>query len=222
MSSRLQQLQGRALERDRWVSSVVPVLAEDPAYLGAWLIGSLASGDHDEWSDIDLVIVVSDEGAESPASDAVFSLLGSVLSTREVKANAPEGGRFVSVMYATAFGPIAVDWHWQPVSGAVVPADARILFDKLGLPVSKFPYEELHPPRPYQPPEDPLEAAAAQARFFWAMIPTTCKFLGRRWGPQRRWLEDDRRQDSQTETTSDGPGEVPGLGRGCRQAGIAP
>lgn len=183
MSSRIQQLQARALERDRWVSSVVLVLAEDPTYLAAWLIGSLARGDHDEWSDVDLVVIVSDKRAVSPARNAVFSLLGSVLSTREVKANASEGGRFVSVMYRTAFGPIAVDWHWQPVSGAVVPADARILFDKLGLPVSKFPHEELHPPRPYQPPEDPLEAAAAQSRFFWSMIPTTCKFLGRGWSP---------------------------------------
>lgn len=183
MSSRTKQLQARALERDRCVSSVALVLTEDATYLAAWLIGSLARGDHDEWSDVDLVVVVTDEHAVSAASDAVFALLGSVLSTREVKANAPEGGRFISVMYATAFGPIAVDWHWQPVSGAVVPAGARILFDKLGLPVSKFPHEELYPPRPYQPPEDPLEAAAAQVRFFWAMIPTTCKFLGRGWTP---------------------------------------
>lgn len=174
-------LKARALERDRWVESATSVLAEDPTYLAAWLIGSLARDDFDEWSDVDLVVVVSNQHAVSAASDAVFGHLGSVLSTREVKANAPDGGRFVTVIYANAFGPLAVDWHWQPKKKAVVPADARVLFDKLGLALSVSSHEDLHPPRPYQPPKDPTEAAAVQVRYFWAMIPTTCKFIGRGW-----------------------------------------
>jgi hypothetical protein len=47
--------------RSRWLTAATASLRADPAVLGSALVGSLGAGHADDWSDIDLLIVVDDE-----------------------------------------------------------------------------------------------------------------------------------------------------------------
>ncbi|MEU4292785.1 nucleotidyltransferase domain-containing protein [Kribbella sp. NPDC026596] len=46
--------------RARWLSAVTAALQDDQVVAGAALVGSLGAGGADDWSDIDLLIVVED------------------------------------------------------------------------------------------------------------------------------------------------------------------
>ncbi|WP_368857774.1 nucleotidyltransferase domain-containing protein [Nonomuraea sp. MG754425] len=46
--------------RSRWLSAVAAALHADPQVVGAGLIGSLGEGRADDWSDIDLLVLVDD------------------------------------------------------------------------------------------------------------------------------------------------------------------
>ncbi len=58
---------GRATIARQWdlVHRAVEVLSEDTRFLAAWLVGSLAVGDADPWSDIDLHCCVADDAVDS-------------------------------------------------------------------------------------------------------------------------------------------------------------
>ena len=47
--------------RDRLLDQVLALLEADPAVAGVALVGSLGRGEEDNWSDIDLLILASDE-----------------------------------------------------------------------------------------------------------------------------------------------------------------
>lgn len=81
---------------------------------GVWLVGSLASGTEDEWSDVDLLVV----GGE-PA-------LGRALLTLEMPGNGPVGGGYVGAMYDVGPLPLWVDWYSWPL-GAPIPREARLV-----------------------------------------------------------------------------------------------
>ncbi len=96
--------------RDEWLTRTVPTLEAQ----SVWLVGSLATGTGDDWSDLDLIVV---EGA--PALD------GSLL-TIDVPANGPAGGGYLGAMYDVAGLPLWVDWYlWPP--HATIPREAHLL-----------------------------------------------------------------------------------------------
>ena len=47
--------------RDRLLDEVLGLLAADPEVAGVALVGSLGRGEEDDWSDIDLFILASDQ-----------------------------------------------------------------------------------------------------------------------------------------------------------------
>ncbi|TDD59488.1 nucleotidyltransferase domain-containing protein [Kribbella antibiotica] len=104
------RLAAYARDRDNWLAQTVPTLRAE----SSWLVGSLATGSGDEWSDLDLIVV-----GGRPALD------GSVL-TIEIPANGPADGGYLGAMYEVAGLPLWVDWYLWPL-GAAVPREARLL-----------------------------------------------------------------------------------------------
>jgi hypothetical protein len=98
---------------------------------------------------------------------------GSPLLVQDLPRNAPPGGAYLLVLYPGGAGPVHVDWYLRPYAGAVVPHDARLLFDRVGLPVAPAP----------EPPDAAARAAGRRrdAIFFWAMAPIAAKHVGRGW-----------------------------------------
>ena len=165
-------------ERDTLLRSFQEAAERDERIAAAWLFGSLGRGDEDELSDIDIVFVVQDAHLAEVIAEcyAFMRRMGELLLVQEAPQNASPGGAYSMAVYAAPVGPHTVDCYWRPVQSASVPPQARLLFDRVGLPVSETP-----PAFDYQPvPEiTPEEAAGRSVQFFWVMTLITAKYVGR-------------------------------------------
>lgn len=65
-------------DRDSVLARLVQRAADDPAVLAAALFGSLASGDADGWSDVDLALRISDEDVARRWTDHLYAQEGAV------------------------------------------------------------------------------------------------------------------------------------------------
>jgi predicted nucleotidyltransferase len=171
----MDSLSTRQAERDELLASVVKLLASDERVVAAWLYGSLGRGDADPWSDIDLWVVVADEHIDEIAEGRhnYVTRLGQPLIVVDAPQNAPAGGAFLSVVYGDLpGGPQHVDWTWQARRDALVPHDARVLFDRGDLPVADAPQSLA--------PGERVKQAEKQISFFWMMVPVAAKAIARR------------------------------------------
>ncbi|WP_165550016.1 nucleotidyltransferase domain-containing protein [Kribbella speibonae] len=117
--------------RAHWLSTATAALNDDLSVVGAALVGSLGAGRADDWSDIDLLIVVEDahlddysipgrlpHGAGLPA----FAI--------DARHNGPRGTRAVSAQYVVDGLPLWVDWYVHPRSLAAWPSDCTVIFER--------------------------------------------------------------------------------------------
>ncbi|MEO6458186.1 MAG: nucleotidyltransferase domain-containing protein [Chloroflexia bacterium] len=173
-----QHLKTLGAERDALLLEAATLLKGDERVVAAWLYGSLGRGTADEWSDIDLWVVVADSHIEEICAGRrdYVAALGEPLLVVDAPQNAPAGGAFLTVLYEGSAGSRHVDWTWQRQSDAHVPIDARLLFDRVGLP-------KVAPPPP-QTPKERIEKAKHQTAYFWMMVPIVAKYVarGRAWG----------------------------------------
>jgi len=164
--------------REQLFDALVKILTSDERFVAAWLSGSIARGD-DALSDVDLCIVISDKAAATLCARprqlagytmaeraAVFDRFGQPALIHENQHNAPEGGSFTCVVYASL---LTVDWVFMPRALAVRPFDARLLFDKESIPV--------RPPFPPPTRGQRAERALERVAFFWMMISIDVKRL---------------------------------------------
>lgn len=160
------------IERDALLKKLTGALQTDGRVEAAWLSGSFGRQEADEWSDLDLHVLVKDdffqEIVAQPAE--VFEYAGKPLLVQWVDGNSwsMPGGRFWLVMYP---GAIDVDWNIGPASQAARPVASLVLFDRFGVPVASEP-----PPASF---EERRVAARSDVTFFWAMVPIAVKYAGR-------------------------------------------
>ncbi|HKP53455.1 MAG TPA: nucleotidyltransferase domain-containing protein [Chloroflexia bacterium] len=168
----------RLYEREELVARAAEFLKRDERVVAAWLFGSLGRGDADALSDVDLWVVVADEHIEAVSAERreFVAGIGKPLLIEEAPQNAPIRGAYLLALYGGEAGPHQVDWYWQPKSDAQVPADIRLLFDRVNLPVDT-PLKSLTN-------EECAELATNQVAFFWAMCNIAAKKIARRqaWG----------------------------------------
>jgi hypothetical protein len=120
--------------RSRWLSAATASLRADPEVLGAALVGSLGAGRADDWSDIDLLIVVDDSCLDEYAAPGhLAGVPGTLAMASDTRHNAPRGGRAFSEQYIIDGLPLRVDWYIYPASWAAWPADSAVLFDRRGI-----------------------------------------------------------------------------------------
>ncbi len=174
MPTNLDPLSPHRAERDTLLQRAITLLQADDRIVAAWLHGSIGRATHDDWSDLDLWVVVADDHIESiRAERSVFmNKLGDLLFTVEAPQNAPPGGAYLLALYSGAQGPNILDCSWQPQSNAQRPLDTQLLFDKASIPT-------LAPITP-TPGDNPLELAAHQTAFFWMMTTVIAKYIARR------------------------------------------
>ncbi|HZX01720.1 nucleotidyltransferase domain-containing protein, partial [Kribbella sp.] len=110
--------------RDHWLRTTTAALQADPAVVGASLVGSLGTGRADEWSDVDLLVVVEDSHLDTlvlPSTARTFTI--------DARHNGPAGTRASSAQYVVNGLPLWVDWHVHPLSRAAWPSDSKLLFE---------------------------------------------------------------------------------------------
>jgi predicted nucleotidyltransferase len=168
----------RLYEREELLKRAIQFLKRDEGIVAAWLFGSLAANEADEFSDIDLWVVIADEHIEAVRAEGreFVAGIGKPLLIEEAPQNAPIGGAYLLVLYGGESGPHQVDWYWQPQSAAQVPANVQLLFDRVGLPAAVASKSLTV--------EERVELTTNQVAFFWAMCNITAKKIARRqaWG----------------------------------------
>jgi predicted nucleotidyltransferase len=159
--------------RDQLLQRITEMLEQDARVAAVWLIGSMGRERYDDLSDIDVWVVVTDENMDSwlAERERIMAELGKPLILRDVPANAPIGGAFMTALFQGPVGPLIEDWYWQPQSHARVPNDGRLLFDRGGLPVQ---FEAQTPTS-----QDRSADLTRKVRYFWAMLPIVAKKIYR-------------------------------------------
>lgn len=83
--------------RSRWLSAATVSLRADPGVLGVALAGSLGAGCADDWSDVDLLVVVDDAALDAHAAPGrVAGVPGTLAFASDARHSAPRGARLSS------------------------------------------------------------------------------------------------------------------------------
>ena len=168
--------------RDALLQHILAILNTDERFVAAWLTGSLARGEGDDFSDLDLSVVVADAYIDrlcscssvavtentSPDRMALYEQFGQPLILCEDRSWLGEGAGFNHVSYRET--AVVVDWAFLPQAKAQRPMPSLVLFDKVGIPVAS-PSESLEERRAF---------ASRYVGFFWLMTTVTLKYLLRR------------------------------------------
>ncbi|MCC6299204.1 MAG: aminoglycoside 6-adenylyltransferase [Anaerolineales bacterium] len=176
----MRNLNSHREDRDSLLTKIAKTLSSDERFLAGWLTGSYGRNNEDAVSDIDISLVVSDEHSEKlcqrlervsdqtiPERFSLFSQFGKPAIIHENNNNAPEGGTFTFVLYTES--ALMMDWVLIPHLNATRPSISKLLFDKVGIPVS--PAAEL------EDLEESKKYVAEQWAFFWMMAAVTIKYI---------------------------------------------
>ena len=163
--------------RARWLDEALVGLRRDARVVGVGLVGSLGRGEADDWSDVDLLVVVDDgEGRfVDPLPDRLWAGAELVVAGRH---NAPAGASSVGTVYVRSGLPLGVDWYVHPVSLAAWPSDCVVVHQvtQLARVDETFSVRNSQGPRQRSSPKSPDEVR--QARL--AMVPIAGKYIARR------------------------------------------
>ena len=165
--------------RTELLARITATLQNDERFVAAWLTGSFGRGELDDYSDLDIRVVVADDYNETLCSQpwphgsrttserlALFSLFGNPSVVYDAHGNAPEGGTFTYVLYESGQN---VDWILVPQSKAQRAADTVLLFDKVGMPMEPLPEPESL--------EQRIIAASDMTGFFWMIAASSLRDL---------------------------------------------
>jgi predicted nucleotidyltransferase len=186
MEAARQRLSVHATARDQWLSAATVLLEQDPRIEAAVLYGSFGRGEADVWSDVDILLFISD-AASGDVIDGRLAFpkrFGAVSYQLDSSWNAPVDGAQVNALYVLDSGlPLYVDWNFWPCSRSGLPADTQPLFSRrpsLLTPTrTTFARWSAEIPKQCRPsPGEVDREALRHARF--GMVPIAAKYVARR------------------------------------------
>ena len=176
----------RLRERAALLRRVEQVIRRDCRVRAAWIMGSVARGEDDALSDLDLFIVVADDAiAEFIDNRRVHAAEPArPLLLMDNLANAPPGGAYLLALYEGKAGPQNIDWFWQAESMTCRQDDGKILFDRAGLRAAPGAQRGSIVHRSSGPPLGPnpslTDLLTHKIAFFWSMSFIVAKYIARR------------------------------------------
>jgi predicted nucleotidyltransferase len=120
-------------KREQLLNRIVKVF--DPIATEGHLFGSMARGDTDALSDIDIWLVFKDEDIDTVFNKRFeyYAQVGEIVHIVEPPQNAPIGGIQSAVLYKTRAGLCIVDYSLCPLSTAYIVKDNKKLFGDIDL-----------------------------------------------------------------------------------------
>jgi hypothetical protein len=97
--------------REAWLGRAIERLQADPAISAAGLVGSLGREDADDWSDVDLLIVVPDDQVGHYPDATQLPRPDLVTWSIDARHNAPRGASAIGIDYGIDGLPLHVDWY---------------------------------------------------------------------------------------------------------------
>lgn len=173
--------------REAWLHQVIPHLERDREISAVGFVGSLGRGTADDWSDVDLLIVVADDRVDRYADVTRLPNSEQVALSWDTRHHAPRGAGAVSGQYLVGGLPLWVDWDVYPMSGGAWVADATVIFDRPGLPRLGDTFDDHLAKRDVQPPTP--KPASAHGLLQIALVPVAAKRIARRSEDTGRMVE---------------------------------
>jgi predicted nucleotidyltransferase len=172
------QLAEHTAERSQRLQDLNELVREDARVAAAWVYGSLARGNEDDLSDIDVRVVVHEKDFEAAlaARYDYVAALGEPIMVLEAPQNRPHGGAYNMVWYQGVHAPHAVDWTWSSAATTHIPTGVTLLHNRANLAESGepmvFAYQSV-------PERDRREELRQALHGFWSMLLVVAKYAAR-------------------------------------------
>jgi hypothetical protein len=163
--------------RDRLFDQVLGLLEADPAVAGAALVGSLGRGEGDNWSDIDLLILASDQFIRQFMNDPAASPWARADQLSDGRHNSPAGATSLGTTHLRSGLPLRVDLHVHPADRTPWPTDGRVVFERLPARTGTLPFGEFNAVGPRQPAT--AKTADEVRQIHLGYVPTAGTYVGR-------------------------------------------
>jgi hypothetical protein len=171
--------------RDGLLAEVLALLQADPAVEGVALIGSLGRGEADNWSDIDLLLLMGERALARFADEPAASPWARAPLVADGRHNSPAGAVSVGATYLRSGLPVRLDLHVHPVARTRWPADGRVLFERRRLRTAAASFDQLNASGPRQPAT--AKSADEAREIHLSYVPAAGKYIGRR-SPRARQM----------------------------------
>jgi hypothetical protein len=164
--------------RDRLLDQVLGLLKADPVVEGVALIGSLGRGEADNWSDIDLLILMGEQALAQFVGEPAARPWARAELLSDGRQNSPAGATSVGATHIRSGLPLWVDLHAHPATRTPWPTDSRILFERRPIKMGTLSFDQLNASGSWQPATP--KTADEVRRIHLSYVPIAGKYIGRR------------------------------------------
>jgi hypothetical protein len=164
--------------RDRLLDQVLGLLKADPGVGGVALIGSLGRGEADNWSDIDLLILMGDQALARFADEPAARPWARADLLSDGRHNSPAGATSLGTIRIRSGLPLRVDLHVHPEARTPWPTDGRVVFECRPIGVGTVSFDRLNASGPRQPAT--AKSAGEIRRIHLSYVPVAGKYIARR------------------------------------------
>jgi hypothetical protein len=164
--------------RDRLLDQVLGLLKTDPDVEGVALIGSLGRGTADNWSDVDLLILLGDRDLARFTAEPATRPWAQADLLSDGRHNSPAGATSVGATHIRSGLPLQVDLHVHPADRTSWPIDGRVVFERRPTEAGTLSFDQLNA-------SGLRQAATAKTvdeirRIHLSYVPIAGKYVGRR------------------------------------------
>jgi hypothetical protein len=164
--------------RDGLQDHVLGLLEADPAVAGVALVGSLGRREEDDWSDIDLFILASDQFIRQFMNEPSASPWARADLLSDGRHNSPAGATSLGTTHIRSGLPLWVDLHVHPADRTPWPIDSRVVFEHRPVTTGTLPFGEFNASGPRQPATPKTADQVRQIHLGY--VPIAGKYVGRR------------------------------------------
>ena len=130
--------------RDRLLGQVLGLVQADPDVEGVALIGSLGRGAADNWSDIDLLVLMGDQALARFADEPATRPWAQADLLSDGRHNSPAGATSVGATHIRSGLPLQVDLHVHPADRTCWPSDGRVVFERRPIETGTLSFDQLN------------------------------------------------------------------------------
>ncbi len=164
--------------RDALFDDVLGLLKADPAVDGVAVIGSLGRGEADNWSDIDLLVLMGDQALARFADNPAASPWARADLLVDGRHNSPAGAASIGTTHIRSGLPVRVDLHVHAAARTRWPTDGRVAFERQPVESGTQSFDEVNASGRRQPAT--IKTADEIRMIHLSYVPTAGKYIGRR------------------------------------------
>jgi Nucleotidyltransferase domain len=164
--------------RDSLLDQVLGLLQADASVEGVALVGSLGRGQADNWSDIDLLILMGDRAIEKFVDEPAARPWAQADLLVDGRHNSPAGATSAGATHIRSGLPLHVDLHVHPTARTRWPTDGRILFTHRPIEPGNLSFDQLNANGSRQ--SATAKTADEIRKIHLSYVPIAGKYVGRR------------------------------------------